>query len=481
MFRRSTGNPTSTIAFLVANHRRVGLLLAIVAFAVPMLTDVPGLDRAGQVALSIFASAVVLWIFEAIPIYATSLFIILMQVLLLSSEGILSDVFGSEGSAYAAPEYQTFLAVLANPIIILFLAGFMLAEGAVKYNLDRSLTRMLLRPFGTKPTSILFGLMLVTGMLSAFMSNTATTAMMMTVVIPIVAKLDIKDPFRVALALSIPIAANVGGIATPIGTPPNAVVLASLGANGMPITFTSWVMMALPLAAVMLAFSWWLLLRMYPVHADHIHLDIKGAGKTGIKATILYVVFGATVLLWMSESLHGFPTGLISVVPIALLTMTSVLTKEDIRKLPWEVLWLVAGGLALGMSLHQTGLSDWMIGSVDWGGFSPMTLLVVLAFVSLLLANVLSHTVTATLLMPLAVSLTTGHSTELGLVVAGVTIAVSTSLSMILPISTPPNAIAISTGLVQTKDLAKVGALIAVVGLIFILLLAVFYWPLSII
>src|SRR5690606_3397371 len=126
----------------------------------------------------------------------------------------------------------------------------------------------------------------------------------------------------VALALSIPIAANVGGIATPIGTPPNAVVLASLGANGMPITFTSWVMMALPLAAVMLAISWWLLLRMYPVQIDQIELDIKGAGKTGVKATILYVVFGATVLLWMSESLHGFPTGLISVVPIALLTMT---------------------------------------------------------------------------------------------------------------------------------------------------------------
>lgn len=479
MFRSKTGISTSPLALLAAKHRQVGLLLAFVAFVLPMLIDVPGLDRAGHVALSIFASAVVLWVFEAIPIYATSLFVILMQVLFLSSEGMFGDTYASDGSTYAAPGYHTFLSVLANPIIILFLAGFMLAEGAVKYNLDRSLTRMLLRPFGSKPSSILFGLMLVTGMLSAFMSNTATTAMMMTVVIPIVAKLDIKDPFRVALALSIPIAANVGGIATPIGTPPNAVVLASLGANGIPITFTSWVIMALPLAAVMLGISWWLLLRMYPVHVDQIQLDIKGAGKSDTKSTTLYIVFGGTVILWMSESLHGFPTGLISMVPIALLTMTGVLSKDDIRKLPWEVLWLVAGGLALGMSLNQTGLSDWMIGSVEWGRFSPLALLVVFALVSLLLANVLSHTVTATLLMPLAVSLATGVNSELGLVVVGVTIAVSTSLSMMLPISTPPNAIAISTGLVQTKDLVKVGALIAVIGLIFILLLAVFYWPLS--
>lgn len=479
MFRNPTGILTTVLAFLAAKHRQVGLALAFIAFVIPMLVDVPGLDTAGHVALSIFLAAVILWIFEAIPIYATSLFVILMQVLLLSSDGMLGDVYGAEASTYTAPAYHTFLAILANPIIILFLAGFMLAEGAVKYNLDRSLTRILLRPFGSKPSSILFGLMLVTGLLSAFMSNTATTAMMMTVVIPIVAKLKIEDPFRIALALSIPVAANVGGIATPIGTPPNAVVLASLGANGMPITFTSWVMMALPLAAVMLAFSWWLLLRMYPVQVDQIQLDIKGAGKANTRAIVLYVVFAATVLLWMSESLHGFPTGLISVVPIALLTMTNVLSKDDIRRLPWEVLWLVAGGLALGMSLNQTGLSDWMIRSVDWGSFSPFALLAVFAVVSLLLANVLSHTVTATLLMPLAISLSTGHNTELGLVVAGVTIAVSTSLSMMLPISTPPNAIAISTGLVQTKDLANVGALIAVVGLIFILLLAVFYWPLS--
>jgi sodium-dependent dicarboxylate transporter 2/3/5 len=302
--------------------------------------------------------------------------------------------------------------------------------------------------------------------------------MMMTVIIPIVSKIDQNDPFRVALALSIPIAANVGGIATPIGTPPNAVVLASLAENGFPVTFTAWVVMALPLTVIMLVSSWWLLRRIYPATTESIHLDIKSAGRQTFKSRVMYTIFGGTILLWMSEALHGIPTGLISVVPIALLTMTSILSKDDIRKLPWEVLWLVAGGLALGISLNQTGLSNWVIASVEWGLFSPLMLIAVFAVVSLALSNVLSHTVTATLLIPLAVSLSMGMDTDLGLLVAGVTIAVSTSLSMMLPISTPPNAIAISTGMVQTKDLALVGGIIAVIGLLFILLFAVFYWPL---
>ena len=465
------------LSSILRDHRVIGSGIASILFVLPLLFDLPGLSQAGQITLSIFLAAVTLWVFEAIPIYATSLFVILMQVLLLSAEGLLGAGHALQDSGYSAPGYHYFLSVLANPIIILFLAGFMLAEGAVKYNLDRSLTQKLLRPFGTKPSSILLGLMLVTGVMSAFMSNTATTAMMMTVIIPIVARLGKDDPFRIALALSIPIAANVGGIATPIGTPPNAVVLASLTENGFPVTFTAWVMMALPLAVIMLLASWWLLRRLYPTQLDQIQLEIKSAGRPNFKTRLLYVIFGATILLWMSVALHGIPTGLIAMVPIALLTMTSILNKDDIRKLPWEVLWLVAGGLALGVSLNQTGLSDWILRSVDWGLFSPLMLIAVFALVSLMLSNVLSHTVTATLLIPLAVSLSMGMDTEVGLLVAGVTIAVSTSLSMMLPISTPPNAIAISTGLVKTKDLALVGGLIAVIGLLFILLFAVFYWP----
>jgi solute carrier family 13 (sodium-dependent dicarboxylate transporter), member 2/3/5 len=459
------------------DHRLVGGIIALIAFLVPLFLNLPGLSQAGHITLSIFLASVTLWIFEAIPIYATSLFVILMQVLLLSAEGVMGANHALVDSGYEAPGYHYFLGVLANPIIILFLAGFMLAEGAVKYNLDRSLTRKLLRPFGSKPSSILLGLMLVTGVMSAFMSNTATTAMMMTVIIPIVSRLDKEDPFRIALALSIPIAANVGGIATPIGTPPNAVVLASLTENGFPVTFTAWVAMVLPLAIIMLFTSWWLLMRLYPIQTGAIHLEIKAAGRQTFKSRLLYIIFGGTILLWMSEALHGIPTGLVSMVPIALLTMTSILNKDDIRKLPWEVLWLVAGGLALGLSLNQTGLSDWTLRSVEWHLFSPIMLLAMFAIVSIMLSSVLSHTVTATLLIPLAVSLTTSMDTDIGLLVAGVTIAVSTSLSMMLPISTPPNAIAISTGLVKTKDLAYVGGIIALISLLFILLFAVFYWP----
>ena len=458
----------------------IGLTLALCGFLLPLLVSLPGLSDAGHIALSIFIAAVFLWVFEAVPIYATSLFIILMQVFLLSSDGPLLSQAPDIFEGYAPPPYASFLAVLSNPIIILFLAGFMLAEGAVKFNIDRSLTRSLLRPFGSKPSMILLGVMLVTGALSAFMSNTATTAMMMTVILPIIVKLDANDRFRVALALAIPVAANVGGIATPIGTPPNAVVMASLVSSGMPITFTTWVVMALPLVAIMLMVSWWILIRFYPVTTPEIIVSFGEKSEIDTRTLLMYGIFLVTILLWMTESWHGIPTGLVSMLPIALLTMTGILDKKDIRKLPWEVLWLVAGGLALGVSLGQTGLAEWMVGSVDWNTFSPFALLAVLAIVAIILANFLSHTVTATLLIPLAVSLTTGANQELGLLVAGLTIAISTSLSMILPISTPPNAIAISTGLVKTKDLALVGSMIAVIGLLFVLLFAVFYWKLFI-
>jgi len=456
-----------------------GLIIGCMGLTIPFFLNIEGLSYAGHVALGIFLLAASFWMLEPVPIFATSVLVILLQILLLSKEGL---IFTESTGEYIPDAYTAFIGTLANPIIILFLGGFVLADAAVKYNLDKNLTRILLRPFGTKPKFIVLGLMIVTGLLSAFMSNTATTAMMMTVILPIIAQLENKDPLKIGLALSIPFAANIGGIATPIGTPPNAVVIGALSQQGINIPFGEWMALAVPLVIIALFFAWVLLIRIFKPDTDSIVIDMSGKFNTSKNAILLYLAFGLTVFFWVTESFHGVKSAIIALVPIVFLTLTGVVTKDDIRKLPWEVLWLVAGGISLGISMKSTGLAEWIVSSIEWNAFGPITLLVVFSAVAVLMSNFLSNTVTATLLIPLAVSLSTSGVAGEGfnLIIVSLVIGVSASMAMMLPISTPPNAIAMSTGTIETASMAKAGITIGLFGILLVVLYAIFYWPLMI-
>lgn len=527
----------------------VGLALGLIGFCIPLLVQFDGLSYAGHLTLGIFLVAASFWMLEPIPIYATSMLVIFLQVIFLSSQGPLyqnaslstsiqpeatgqqdvwripeeafrgDEVFllkseqASEGlevelvsqenghilvrseelsasaaiipdaghklAGYEPPPFARFFGTLASPIIILFLGGFMLAAGAVKYNLDKNLTNILLKPFGEKPMFIVLGLMLVTATLSAFMSNTATTAMMMTVAIPIALQVSKEDKFRIMLALCIPIAANLGGMATPIGTPPNAIVLSALDSQGISIAFGTWMAIATPLALVMLFVAWGLMRVLYPPQVERFKLELEGNFLTSPRAIMMYVVFGATVLLWVTEAQHGIPSSMVAFLPIAGLTVTSVLEQGDIRKLPWEVLWLVAGGIALGISMDNTGLAVWLVSSINWAVLPQLMLLLVFGLVALMLSNFLSNTVTATLLIPLAVSLSTSGIAGEGfsLVISAVLIGMACNMAMLLPISTPPNAIAMSTGYIKTADMVKIGSIIGIIGLFVALGYAMLFWP----
>jgi len=452
----------------------VGLILGILGFAIPLIVQFPGLSLPGHLAMSIFILAAVFWMFETIPIYSTSILVIFLEVILLSAEGFTNF----SGMAYTPVSYQTFIATLADPIIILFLGGFVLADTAVNYNFDKNMTRILLKPFGQDPKYIILGLMAVTAVLSAFMSNTATTAMMITVIIPILAKTEMTDPARISIALSIPFAANIGGVATPIGTPPNAVVIAALNQQGLNIEFGNWMLYAAPLAVVMLIFAWFLLLKLHPPATASIPLDLKGEWTKSRKAYTLYAVFGITVILWITESLHGIRSSIVALLPVAVLTLTNTFEKEDIRKLPWEVLWLIAGGISLGIAMKETGLADWLVGGISWDQMSYMVLLAVFGIVAIMLSNFLSNTVTASLMIPLGISLATSGVVggPAGIMIIGLMIALSTSFAMVLPISTPPNAIAVSTGVVKTKDMIVSGSIIGLVAMVIIILMTRFYW-----
>ncbi|HBX67765.1 MAG TPA: transporter, partial [Balneolaceae bacterium] len=181
-----------------------------------------------------------------------------------------------------------------------------------------------------------------------------------------------------------------------------------------------------------------------------------------------------------TETFHGVGSSIIALIPVAALSLTGVLSKEGIRKLPWEVLWLVAGGISLGISMESTGLAEWIITSIEWSSFSTIFLIIAFSLVAIVMSNFLSNTVSATLLIPLAVSLATSGVAGEGfsLILVSLVIGVSASLAMMLPISTPPNAIAMSTGTLKTSDMTRAGFVIGIFGLLMVTLYALFYWPL---
>lgn len=418
--------------------------------------------------LAIFLLAALLWVLEPVPVFATSILIIALELVMISDKGL--HLFRSPPAGHDIGElmkYTDIFSAFSSPIIILFMGGFALAIAASKYELDNNLARVLLKPFGTQPRFIMLGLMLITAVFSMFMSNTATTVMMLALLGPIVASAPKGDLGIKALVLCIPIAANTGGIATPIGTPPNAIALQYLtGSNS--IDFFSWMMMGLPFVIIQLTLAWFLLQKLFPSSEKQMVLKLNGTFQKNWRAIVVYITFAATIVLWMTTSLHGMNTYVVSIIPLAVFTLTGIMGKEELKQINWDVLWLVAGGIAIGIGLDKTELASALAHAIDYSSLSPISVVITLSLVCWLMANFMSNTATANLLMPIAAAI--GTSMESLASIGGiqsllVVVAFSASLGMILPVSTPPNSLAYSTGLIESKDMAKTGLIIGVVGL----------------
>ncbi len=449
----------------------IALALALAVFILPLVYEFPGLSVEGSRVFGIFLAAIVLWVTEAIPLHATAVVIILAEILLISDRAVIGIPEG-----FDAPTYRRFFATLADPVLMLFLGGFFLAHGAAKFDLDRNLARVLLRPLGTSPRMILLGLIAITALFSMFMSNTATTATMMAVVIPVMSQLPPKDRMRTAFALCIPIAANVGGIGTPIGTPPNAIAIGALAREGISVGFVQWMLMAVPFVVVILLVAWLLLAKFYSGGCAAIELKIDSKFQMSRSAKVFYVVFAATVVLWLTEKLHGMSSSIVGFVPVVILLSTRVFSAKDLQSIQWHVLWLVAGGIALGVGVGTSGFDRWLIGLVEWDRISPGLIVALLSLVALAFSTVISNSATANLLVPLAMSLAVSGAVEINPMLVAVFVAVGSSLAMALPISTPPNAVAMSTGAVRTKDMAMIGVMVGGVGWLLFLLVARWYW-----
>jgi solute carrier family 13 (sodium-dependent dicarboxylate transporter), member 2/3/5 len=294
-----------------------------------------------------------------------------------------------------------------------------------------------------------------------FVSNTATTATMFAVVIPVLAALP-RGPARTGVALCVPVAANIGGIGTPVGSPPNAIALGALSARGEAVSFVGWMFLAVPLMVVVLAFAWWVLTRRYVPADTRLDLDLEARFDRTPAAMLFSVVAGGTVLLWLTEPFHGISSSTVGFIPVVLLLATQVMTADDLRGLQWHVLWLVAGGIALGAGVGATGLDAWVLDLVAWSAFPEFLLLAILVATALLLSTVISHSAAANLLIPLAISVAAGVAIDPTL--GAVVVALGCALAMALPISTPPNAIAYATGEIPPAAMATTGLLVGTFG-----------------
>ena len=430
--------------------------------------------------LAIFVLAALLWIFEPVPVFATSVLIITLELVMLSDQGLFafrllpdtaSGNANSITSVNAIPDlldYTDILAAFASPIIVLFLGGFALAIAANKYALDTNLARVMLKPFGNRPNTIMFGLMLITALFSMFMSNTATTVMMLSLLGPIILAVPKDDPGAKALVLAIPVAANLGGIATPIGTPPNAIALQYLSPYN--ISFFDWMLVGLPFTLCLLLFAWWLLQRLFPFVSGSLNLQFNQTFQHSWQAHLVYGTSALTIILWLTTALHGMNSYVVAVIPLAIFTLTGIIGKDELKLINWDVLWLVAGGIAMGSALSRTGLASVFANAIDYSILPPLLVVFALSLVCWLLANFISNTATANLLLPIAAAIAS-LVPELSLPVVLIAVACSASLGMILPVSTPPNALAYATGIIVGKDMAKVGFIIGAASLLLLFLL----------
>ena len=404
--------------------------------------DEPTIARAATVA----GVCLILWLSEIVPPYVPTFVLWVLTPLLLLP---LGEEFALE----------RVLGWSADPILALFLGGFTLSVAAGRYGIDTWIARIALRLSRGDRRALLVLTATATATLSMWMSNIAATAMMIAALRPLLAGMPDDDRFRRALLVGIALGGNFGGIATPIGSGPNAIAIAAL-ARDHPISFLSWMAFALPLAGGLLLAGLAFLALRFRVSGTSRLPDLPLLAPSG-GARWVIAIFFATVAAWLTEPVHGTSSALVALVATVVLFGSGLLNRDDLARLDWSTLVLIAGGIGLGNLFEQSGLVAAVAGSVPWESVSPAGRLLVLCSASAVLAALMSNTAAATMLIPLAASFDPSPSTA-------VLIAVAASLGIPFVVSTPPNAMVYGEGGLRSADLLVPGLLLMVLGIVLV-------------
>lgn len=414
-----------------------------------------------SILLAIIVMLVTLWTNEGLPLGVVSL----LPILLFPAFGLLSTNATS--------------ANYSNSIIFLFLGGFMIAIATQKINLHKYVSNKLLTLFPNTPRGILFSLAITSAFLSSLISNT-TTALLL---IPIAMFLTDDSKLKMRLVLAIAYGASIGGIVTPIGTPPNLILLGFMEKNGLEtISFVNWIFLTAPLALVMLILiPYFLSLGVQDLKFDT-HLEDK-VHLTSEQKRLLYILGSLIVLLFVNSKIEPYYSGLginekgilLGYGLLMFLPKIGFLTWEDTKKIPYEIIFLFGAGFSIATAFSATGLANEVANYLLYLTNLPILLLIILvASLITFTTEITSNTALVSIALPIIYSLSQVAQIDTTLILLITTICAS--YAFMLPIATPPNAIAMSSGAVKVKDMAKFGLLFNILGILAITTIALVYW-----
>lgn len=420
-------------------HRLLLALAAIIAVSVAAWWWIP--DPTLARATVIAAAYLVLCLSEVVPPFVPTIVLLVVTPVLL---GPVSTRF-------------TLGAVLhwtADPIVALFAGGMALGVAAQKHGVAASIAALVLRVAGTRARNLVALVMIGTAVLSMWMSNIAAAAMLLAALRPLTQGPAVSASLRRAVLLAIAVGANLGGIATPIGTGANGIAIAAVDGRNA-ISFLHWMAFAVPLVAAMLVVAFVLVVAR-----------TRGAGELAARAaappplgragSAVVLLFFVAVAAWLSEPLHGVSAPLVALAVSAVLFGTGLLGRDDLGLLDWSTLGLIAGGLCLGHLIEEAGLLS-SVADVPWNDYPRVVRLGGLVLASALMSAVMSNTATVALLVPLGLAVDPSPSTA-------ITIAIGASFGMPFTISTPPNAMVYGTGDVPSRDLLWIGVPLMIIG-----------------
>lgn len=423
-----------------------------------------------QIVLALLFVVAGLWLTELVPLAATALLIPIVAV-----------VAGVGGAT-------TVLASFADPIIMLFLAGFLMAEGMRRTGIDRWIALQILQHASVQPAYLMLTMMGLTAFLSMWMSNTASVAIVLPIALAILAKIpDEQEPsgFRKALILSIAYAATLGGIGSAIGTPANMLAMTFLNQyTNAELAFVDWFAYGVPLLLLMLPLTWLYLLFSFhlrphqvavTIRREHYAQELATAGPLAPRQKLILVVFCAVVLLWLTEEWHGIDTAIVALGGAFLLFLLRIIQQDDLNRINWNALLTFGGGLAIGTLLVSSGVSDWV--ALQLIGLSALPALVVIflvASLTLLIGAFISNTACAAMLIPLAIPLAQLLGLDPRLLV--VVVAIASSIDFALVVGTPPTMMAYATGFFRTSEIFRRGIVVDLLGVLLLSFVVVWIW-----
>ena len=450
-------------------RRTAGLIAAPIVFVALFLMPLAGLSVGAHRLLAVVGAVVVLWVTEAIPLAVTALLGPALCVLL--GVGPAKDVFRG----------------FADPIIFLFLGSFIIAEGMLRHGLNRRIAFGIVRRVGTSPTRLLAAFGVATGLVSLWVSNTATTAMMFPIALAILKGREVPPAFATALMLMTAFAASIGGLGTPVGTPPNLIGLGLIESSlKIKITFFEWMMFGVPLTIVLIGFLCFHFRAAATATIAQVEVESRQPLSAGERNVL--IAFCLTVAMWIIPGVialargandplfrwfnQHFPEPVVALVGSILLFLlpTNIrrgeftLSWRDASNVDWGTILLFGGGLALGELMFSSGLSKWVGEGVAnaLGAHNLLGLVMLFAAVGTIMSETTSNAASAVMVVPVAIAVS--QAAGVPPLQPALAACLGASLGFMLPVSTPPNAIVYGSGLVPVQQMMRHGVVLDVVG-----------------